>query len=127
MQRALLFATPYKRHVAFIFLLTLLIAAINAIEPLILGWIFNELGADKNEDSLLKGVLVLAAFAIGREIFTAASNIAGTPAISVPYGKDGETGLPLGAQLIAPHYEEERMFRGAQWIEGAAGDGRDEH
>lgn len=61
------------------------------------------------------------------DIFTAASNIAGTPAISVPYGKDGETGLPLGAQLIAPHYEEERMFRGAQWIEGAAGDGRDEH
>lgn len=51
------------------------------------------------------------------DIFTAASNIAGTPAISVPYGADSATGLPLAAQLIAPNYEEERMFRGAQWIE----------
>lgn len=54
------------------------------------------------------------------DIFTAASNIAGTPAISVPYGKDSETGLPLGAQLIAPNFEEERMFRGASWIESIA-------
>lgn len=51
------------------------------------------------------------------DIFTAASNIAGTPAISVPFGNDGESGLPLGAQLIAPHYQEARMFSGAAWIE----------
>lgn len=51
------------------------------------------------------------------DIFTAASNISGTPAISVPYGKDEATGLPLGAQLIAPHFQEDRMFKGAAWIE----------
>ncbi len=51
------------------------------------------------------------------DIFTAASNISGTPAISVPYGKDEATGLPLGAQLIAPHFQEDRMLKGAAWIE----------
>ena len=53
------------------------------------------------------------------DIFTAASNISGTPAISVPWGTDGATGLPLGAQLIAPHFQEERMFKGGAWIERA--------
>lgn len=55
------------------------------------------------------------------DIFTAASNISGNPAISVPYGNDESTGLPLGAQLIAPHFSEHAMFSGAAWIERAKG------
>ena len=53
------------------------------------------------------------------DIFTAAANISGVPGISVPCGRDGETGMPIGAQLMAPHFEEGRMFRGARWVEGS--------
>ncbi|MCB0712633.1 MAG: Asp-tRNA(Asn)/Glu-tRNA(Gln) amidotransferase subunit GatA [Ignavibacteriae bacterium] len=55
------------------------------------------------------------------DIFTAAANIAGIPGISVPYGTDPTTNLPLGAQLMAPHFEEGRMFRGGAWIEQIVG------
>ncbi len=51
------------------------------------------------------------------DIFTAAANIAGIPGISVPCGTDPATGLPLGAQLMAPAFEEARMFQGGAWIE----------
>ncbi|MCE2504409.1 MAG: Asp-tRNA(Asn)/Glu-tRNA(Gln) amidotransferase subunit GatA [Chlorobi bacterium] len=51
------------------------------------------------------------------DVFTAGANIAGIPAISVPYGLDATTGLPLGAQLMAPHFAEERLFKGGAWIE----------
>ncbi len=51
------------------------------------------------------------------DIFTAAANISGVPAISLPCGTDPETGMPLGAQLMAPHFEEKRMFVGGAWVE----------
>jgi aspartyl-tRNA(Asn)/glutamyl-tRNA(Gln) amidotransferase subunit A len=35
------------------------------------------------------------------DIFTVHANIAGNPALSIPYGKDRE-GLPIGIQLMAP-------------------------
>lgn len=53
------------------------------------------------------------------DIFTAAANLAGVPAISIPAGSDAETGLPVGLQFIAPHFAEARMFRAAAWAEGA--------
>lgn len=74
LKRALFFAAPYKRAVGLIFVLTLLIAAINASEPVLMGWIFNEIGESKNARSLWRGVGLLAALAILREIFTALSN-----------------------------------------------------
>ncbi|MFI5202743.1 MAG: amidase family protein, partial [Candidatus Kapaibacterium sp.] len=43
------------------------------------------------------------------DIFTVSANIAGVPAMSVPVGLDSE-GLPVGAQLIAKHFEEEALF-----------------
>lgn len=42
------------------------------------------------------------------DIFTVPANIAGVPAISLPSG--AVNGLPLGLQLIAPHFGEERLF-----------------
>ncbi len=42
------------------------------------------------------------------DIFTATANLAGVPAISVPIGT--AQGLPVGGQLIAPHFGEEMMF-----------------
>lgn len=44
------------------------------------------------------------------DIFTVPANIAGTPAISVPSGKNSE-GLPLGLQLVAPWWGEDIIFK----------------
>ena len=44
------------------------------------------------------------------DIFTVALNIAGVPGISVPAGLS-KSGLPIGVQLIGPHFKEENVFR----------------
>ncbi len=46
------------------------------------------------------------------DIFTININLAGLPAISVPCGMSA-TGLPIGFQLIAKHFEEEKMLQAA--------------
>ncbi len=51
------------------------------------------------------------------DIFTATANLAGVPAMSVPIGNID--GLPIGGQLIAGHFEEQMMFRGAFALESA--------
>ncbi|MEO8879994.1 MAG: Asp-tRNA(Asn)/Glu-tRNA(Gln) amidotransferase subunit GatA [Gemmatimonadaceae bacterium] len=51
------------------------------------------------------------------DIFTATANLAGVPAISVPIGDID--GLPVGGQLIARHFDEQIMFRGAFALEAA--------
>lgn len=43
------------------------------------------------------------------DLFTVPANVAGTPAISIPFGKD-KNDLPLGIQFYAPHFNEERLF-----------------
>lgn len=48
------------------------------------------------------------------DIYTAPANLAGVPALSVPAGADGD-GLPIGLQIIGPHFAEERILQlGAQ-------------
>jgi aspartyl-tRNA(Asn)/glutamyl-tRNA(Gln) amidotransferase subunit A len=53
------------------------------------------------------------------DIFTATANLAGVPAMSQPIGRI--EGLPVGGQLIAPHFGEERMFAAAYALERALG------
>jgi aspartyl-tRNA(Asn)/glutamyl-tRNA(Gln) amidotransferase subunit A len=53
------------------------------------------------------------------DIFTATANLAGIPAMSVPIGL--VRGLPIGGQLMASHFQEERMFRAAYALERALG------
>jgi aspartyl-tRNA(Asn)/glutamyl-tRNA(Gln) amidotransferase subunit A len=53
------------------------------------------------------------------DIFTATANLAGVPAISVPIGDS--QGLPVGGQLIAPHFGEATMFAAAYALEAALG------
>jgi aspartyl-tRNA(Asn)/glutamyl-tRNA(Gln) amidotransferase subunit A len=42
------------------------------------------------------------------DIYTIGANLAGLPAISVPCGFS--EGLPVGLQLIGPHFSEERLL-----------------
>jgi aspartyl-tRNA(Asn)/glutamyl-tRNA(Gln) amidotransferase subunit A len=44
------------------------------------------------------------------DIYTASASLAGVPAMSVPIGTT-RAGLPIGAQLIAAHFDEEMLFR----------------
>ena len=50
------------------------------------------------------------------DVFTIPSNLAGHPAISLPYGV-GDDGLPVGVQVLAPALAEPLMFRAAAALE----------
>jgi len=56
------------------------------------------------------------------DIFTVTANLAGLPALSVPIGT--VDGLPVGGQLMAPAWGEERLVRAASAIEARLGGGR---
>jgi aspartyl-tRNA(Asn)/glutamyl-tRNA(Gln) amidotransferase subunit A len=80
-------------------------------------------------DLLLTPTTPTPAFAIGTrsdpyemylsDIFTVTANLAGIPAMSVPAGT--VDGLPVGVQLMAPHFEEARMLAAARAIEEGQG------
>ncbi len=53
------------------------------------------------------------------DVCTIPSNLAGHPAISVPFGT-GAAGLPVGVQIMAPALAEATMFRAAAVVEAAA-------
>jgi aspartyl-tRNA(Asn)/glutamyl-tRNA(Gln) amidotransferase subunit A len=78
-------------------------------------------------DLLLGATSPTTAFALGAktenplamylsDVFTIPSNLAGHPAISVPYGT-GDDGLPVGVQVLAPALAEPLMFRAAAALE----------
>ena len=52
------------------------------------------------------------------DIYTVPINLAGVPAISLPCGKDPD-GMPIGLQIIGPHFGEERILRAAYAFEEA--------
>jgi len=53
------------------------------------------------------------------DVFTCTANLAGVPAMSLPIGR--VDGLPVGGQLIAPHFAERKMFAAAYALESALG------
>jgi aspartyl-tRNA(Asn)/glutamyl-tRNA(Gln) amidotransferase subunit A len=55
------------------------------------------------------------------DIFTATANLAGVPAMSQPIGR--VDGLPVGGQLMAAHFHEDKMFTVAYALERALGAG----
>jgi aspartyl-tRNA(Asn)/glutamyl-tRNA(Gln) amidotransferase subunit A len=50
------------------------------------------------------------------DIYTISANLAGLPGISIPAGFS-QAGLPIGLQLLAPPFEEERLLRTARMFE----------
>jgi aspartyl-tRNA(Asn)/glutamyl-tRNA(Gln) amidotransferase subunit A len=50
------------------------------------------------------------------DIYTISANLAGIPGMSVPCGFTSG-GLPVGLQLLAPPFEEERLLRAARMFE----------
>jgi aspartyl-tRNA(Asn)/glutamyl-tRNA(Gln) amidotransferase subunit A len=52
------------------------------------------------------------------DIFTISANLAGVPAMSIPCGFSA-SGLPIGLQLMAKHFDEEMLFRVAKHFEQA--------
>ncbi|WP_104741394.1 Asp-tRNA(Asn)/Glu-tRNA(Gln) amidotransferase subunit GatA [Helicobacter ailurogastricus] len=52
------------------------------------------------------------------DIYTVGVNLAGLPAISLPVAKS-EEGLPIGLQLVAPAFEEQKILDIALGLEGA--------
>ncbi|BDQ28094.1 hypothetical protein ASB1_17700 [Helicobacter heilmannii] len=52
------------------------------------------------------------------DIYTVGVNLAGLPAISLPVSKSVE-GLPVGLQLVAPAFEEQRILDAAFGLEDA--------
>jgi aspartyl-tRNA(Asn)/glutamyl-tRNA(Gln) amidotransferase subunit A len=89
--------------------------------------IINELvDAFKQYDLLLGPTSPTTAFKIGEkssdplamymtDVMTAAANIAGNPAISIPAGTSG--GLPVGLQLMAPNQHDRQMLAAAKALE----------
>lgn len=50
------------------------------------------------------------------DIYTVTAPLAGLPAISVPVGKD-DLNLPVGIQITADAFQEDLLFRVANWVE----------
>ncbi|MEP6572156.1 MAG: Asp-tRNA(Asn)/Glu-tRNA(Gln) amidotransferase subunit GatA [Gemmatimonadota bacterium] len=87
---------------------------------------FRRAFQEQNVDLLLTPTTPTPAFRAGEktddpvamylaDIFVCAVSLAGLPALSIPVGRS--QGLPIGAQLIAPAFEEARMLSVAQAIE----------
>ncbi len=82
-------------------------------------------------DAIVAPVSPFPAFKIGEkvddpmamylsDIYTITGDLAGIPCMSVPCGRTAE-GLPVGMQILARHFDEQRMFRLADAFEHAGG------
>ncbi len=74
LRRALHFAWPFRRSVLLILVFTLLVAAFNAVEPLVLKMIFDDLGEGRGAQRLMFGVGVLLGLTLLREAASGVSN-----------------------------------------------------
>jgi ATP-binding cassette subfamily B protein len=68
------FAFPYRRAVLGILFITLLLAGVNAVEPLILKYLFDDLATHRLVRTLLIGIGILIGLGGFREAATALSN-----------------------------------------------------
>lgn len=52
-----------------------------------------------------------------QDFYTVPPSLAGLPCLSMPMGKDEETGLPFALQLIGNHFQEDQLFDVANHLE----------
>jgi aspartyl-tRNA(Asn)/glutamyl-tRNA(Gln) amidotransferase subunit A len=82
-------------------------------------------------DVILSPVTAAPAFKIGErisdplamylnDIFTTSTNLAGLPGMSVPFGMS-MNGLPIGVQLTAAHYQEQKLLNVGLALENVSG------
>jgi len=74
LRRAGAFIGPYRITAAVLFVLALLIAGINAVEPLVLKYLFDDFHRGGRMRALLTGTGVLIGLALVRELVTGTSN-----------------------------------------------------
>ena len=85
--------------------------------------------AFKSVDVIVSPVTPTPAFKLGaltsdplamylQDIYTLSANLAGIPGISLPCGIS-KSGLPIGLQLLGPHFSEEQILRAARMFEQA--------
>jgi ATP-binding cassette subfamily B protein len=74
LRRALRFATPFRGEVLLILFVTLVLAALNAAEPLIFKYIFDDLASKRRMTVLGTGLGLLIGLSIFREIASGYSN-----------------------------------------------------
>jgi aspartyl-tRNA(Asn)/glutamyl-tRNA(Gln) amidotransferase subunit A len=55
------------------------------------------------------------------DVFTLPANLAGIPAVSLPYGVSVK-GLPIGVQILGNHFDEETVLRAAFALEQERGE-----
>lgn len=83
--------------------------------------------AFKKVDLILGPTTPTTAFKIGEksdnplemylsDIYTTSANLAGIPAINIPIGND-KNNLPIGMQLLAPHFDELNLLKMSYYIE----------
>ncbi|ELR69046.1 ABC transporter [Fulvivirga imtechensis AK7] len=74
LRRALILASPKKRTVALIVVLTILVAVAGVVEPLIMKFVFDGLTEDFQTAQLVQGVFFLLGLSLVREGIAATSN-----------------------------------------------------
>ncbi len=73
-KRALMFLRAYRLALFFVLLLSFALAGLNAVEPLVLKYIFDSLGCTGAEKSIISGLIILFLVSIGRELIGGSSN-----------------------------------------------------
>src|SRR4051794_13086230 len=75
LRRALKFAFPYKRAVIGIVFITLLVAAANAMEPIILKYLFDDLASkERSAQVLFRYMMFLIGLGVFRELASGLAN-----------------------------------------------------
>ncbi|WP_227026977.1 ABC transporter ATP-binding protein [Corallococcus soli] len=124
--RAMAYLRPHRGAVAFILLLVLTSASLSALEPLVLKYIFDQLGDQGAVRAVLLGVGGLVLLGLVREVLASTSNwLTWRTRIHVHYSLNEATVTRLHRLPLSFHREEgvgaimTRLDRGMQGFVGA--------
>jgi len=127
-KRAIGFIVPHKGILSVIMLLTIILAALGALEPLVMKYIFDKLGTGVMM-SLLTGILMLVGLNIAREVVNSLSNwLAWRVRLDVNYGILEATVSRLHTLPVTYHRQETvggimtKLDRGVNGFVGAISD-----